>query len=120
MACYYNIEDGFIELPSEKEMKHDNGEKTEAALAVLCEKEAMENVFLQSLGYPAVAAFSQIHFCKAEVYLHFLYGTYLSPVMEKERGQFTFVLAPDHLYLIEEGEMVKNILKKKKKVPTIC
>ena len=43
MACYYNIEDGFIELPSEKEMKHDNGEKTEAALAVLCEKEAMES-----------------------------------------------------------------------------
>ena len=115
MACYYNIEDGLIEFSSEKEMKHESGEKTEAALAVLCGTEAMKNVFLQSLGYPAVVASSQVHFCKAEVHLHFLYGTYLSPVTEKERGQFTFVLAPDHLYLIEEGEMAKNILCRLKK-----
>ncbi len=115
MACYYNIEDGLIEFSSEKEIKHESGERTEAALAVLCGKEAMKNVFLQSLGYPAVAASSQVHFCKAEVHLHFLFGTYLSPVTEKERGQFTFVLAPDHLYLIEEGEMAKNILCRLKK-----
>lgn len=115
MACYYNIEDGLIEFSSEKEIKHESGERTEVALAVLCGKEAMKNVFLQSLGYPAVAASSQVHFCKAEVHLHFLYGTYLSPVTEKERGQFTFVLAPDHLYLIEEGEMAKNILCRLKK-----
>lgn len=115
MACYYNIEDGLIEFSSEKEMKHESEEKTEAALAVLCGTEAMGNVFLQSLGYPAVAVSSQIRFCKAEVHLHFLYGTYLSPVMEKERGQFTFVLAPEHLYLIEEGEIAKNILCRLKK-----
>ena len=118
MACYYKIEDGLIELPSKEEMKQENGEKTEAVLAVICGKEAMENSFLQSLGYPAAAVSSRIHFCKAELHLRFLYGTYLSPVMEKQRKEFSFVLAPDYLYLIEEGEMVKNILCRLKK--TFC
>ena len=115
MASYYDIENGLIELTMEKQDKQGDAGGKAAVLAVLCGKEAMENVFLQSLGYPSVAVSSRIHFCKAEVHLRFLYGTYLSPVLEKQRTQFTFVLDPDYLYLIEEGETAKNILCRLKK-----
>ena len=115
MAYYYRIEDRIIELPAEKEDKLGAEKRVEVPLAVLCKEEAVENTFLQSLGYPVTAVSYPVHFCKAEAHMHFLYGTYLSPVMEKKRKQFTFVLDPHHLYMVEEGEMVKNILCRLKK-----
>ena len=59
MASYYDIENGLIELTMEKQDKQGDAGGKAAVLAVLCGKEAMENVFLQSLGYPSVAVSSR-------------------------------------------------------------
>lgn len=106
MSYYYRIENGRIRGLS----KENIGKEDKPVLAVLENKEAAKNLFLQSLGYSTVCGTNVIRLCKVEIHPCFMYGTYRTPFPDKQGGRFAFILDRDHLYFIEENKFAQRLL----------
>lgn len=78
MSKIFGIHSRLTELPASPEAPASAQNNT-PAIEILTPAEAASNAYLQEHNFMNLKYSQEIHFCKAEVHMDFLYGTFVIP-----------------------------------------
>ncbi len=113
MSKIFGIHSRLTELPASPEAPASAQNNT-PAIEILTPAEAASNAYLQEHGFMNLKYPQEIHFCKAEVHMDFLYGTFVIPPKGKNthEASFRYAVFKDRIIFIDDGDYVLRIVEK--------
>ena len=105
MSKIFGIHSRLTELPASPEAPASAQNNT-PAIEILTPAEAASNAYLQEHNFMNLKYSQEIHFCKAEVHMDFLYGTFVIPPKGKNthEASFRYAVFKDRIIFIDDGD----------------